>query len=233
MTYFNTFERSNFIQPEYNILFSIRMKRKIRVIIALTLFYGFAASAQQQPEYHITGKKVKIFVTEKNTGKRISDEGTLQFSPHAQPVETEVTIFVDPSKTFQTMLGIGGALTDAVAETFYKLPKDKQQELLTAYYDKDKGIGYTLARTSIQSSDFSSASYGYVQDNDRSLKSFDCTAVSLSRNLIRFGPIFMGSLSMPMRKRASRFGAYRYKMNRWLPKAGNLVYIPQKMSAIL
>ncbi len=173
MTYFNTFERSNFIQPEYNILFSIRMKRKIRVIIALTLFYGFAASAQQQPEYHITGKKVKIFVTEKNTGKRISDEGTLQFSPHAQPVETEVTIFVDPSKTFQTMLGIGGALTDAVAETFYKLPKDKQQELLTAYYDKDKGIGYTLARTSIQSSDFSSASYGYVQDNDRSLKSFD------------------------------------------------------------
>ena len=36
---------------------------------------------------------------------------------------------MDPSKTFQTFLGIGGALTDASAETFYKLPRDKQQEI--------------------------------------------------------------------------------------------------------
>jgi hypothetical protein len=38
------------------------------------------------------------------------------------------------------MLGIGGALTDAVAETFYKLPKDKQKEFLTAYYDKTRAL---------------------------------------------------------------------------------------------
>lgn len=71
------------------------------------------------------------------------------------------------------MLGIGGALTDASAETFYKLPKDKQKEFLTAYYSKDKGIGYTLGRTHIQSCDFSSGSYSYVKDNDVSLKTFD------------------------------------------------------------
>ena len=71
------------------------------------------------------------------------------------------------------MLGIGGALTDASAETFYKLPKDKQKELLTEYYDKVAGIGYTMGRTHIQSCDFSSDSYGYVKDGDVSLKSFD------------------------------------------------------------
>ncbi len=71
------------------------------------------------------------------------------------------------------MLGIGAALTDASAETFYKLPKDKQREFMTAYFDKEKGIGYTLARTHIQSCDFSSGSYSYVKDNDVSLKSFD------------------------------------------------------------
>jgi len=71
------------------------------------------------------------------------------------------------------MVGIGGSLTDASAETFAKLPKDKQKELLTAYYDAEKGIGYTLARTTIQSCDFSSGSYSYVTKTDEALSTFD------------------------------------------------------------
>ena len=35
-----------------------------------------------------------------------------------------------------------------------------------------RGIGYTLARTQIQSCDFSSGSYSYVADNDVSLSTF-------------------------------------------------------------
>lgn len=129
------------------------------------------AAAQQKP-YSAVNKTVKVYLTAENTNDRLTQTETLHFSPKPQPVETEVAVFVDPAKTFQTMLGIGGALTDAAAETFYKLPKDKQQELLTAYYDKNKGIGYTLGRTNIQSCDFSSESYSYVKDNDVSLKSF-------------------------------------------------------------
>ena len=75
-------------------------------------------------------------------------------------------------KTFQTFLGIGGALTDASAETFAKLPKAKQQEFLEAYYDPRKGIGYTLGRTNIHSCDFSSGSYTYVDGRRQRLKSF-------------------------------------------------------------
>ena len=138
---------------------------------AVVLTAGIA-NAQKAP-YSVADKTVKVYLTAKNTDDKITQTATLNFVDSPQPVETEVSVFVDPSKTFQTMLGIGGALTDAVAETFYKLPKDKQRELLTAYYDKEKGIGYTLARTSIQSSDFSSASYGYVKDNDVELKTFD------------------------------------------------------------
>jgi glucosylceramidase len=81
-------------------------------------------------------------------------------------------VFVDPSHQFQTLLGIGGALTDASAEVFAKLPKAQQQELLQAYYSPSQGIGYSLARTNIASCDFSSSSYTYVADNDASLKSF-------------------------------------------------------------
>ena len=89
-----------------------------------------------------------------------------------QPLETEVSIFVNPNKTFQTFFGIGGAITDASAEVFSSLSSLKQEELLNAYYSLENGIGYSLVRTHIHSCDFSSESYTYVSDSDKSLKTF-------------------------------------------------------------
>lgn len=149
------------------------MKRKITVLLAFAATGVLAVNAQQAPQYSAKNKTVKVYVTEKGTDNRITATETLHFEDKAQPVETEVAVFVDPAKKFQTMVGIGGALTDASAETFYKLPKDKQKEFLTAYYDKTKGIGYTFGRTNIQSCDFSSDSYSYVKDGDAALKTFD------------------------------------------------------------
>jgi len=153
------------------------MKKKIIaacfILTSVALLTINRVAAQKAAPFSVTHKIVKVYLTADHTNDRLTQTETLHFTDKPQPVETEVAVFVDPSKTFQTMLGIGGALTDASAETFYKLPKDKQQEFLTAYYDKNKGIGYTLGRTNIQSCDFSSASYSYVKDNDASLRSFD------------------------------------------------------------
>jgi glucosylceramidase len=142
------------------------------ICISASIF-SQSPSAQKKAVYSAANKTVKVYVTEKGSNKRLAPTGTLTFTNNPQPQETDVAVFVDPSKTFQTMLGIGGALTDAVAETFYKLPKEKQKELLAAYYDKNIGIGFTLARTTIQSSDFSSSSYSYVKEGDAALKTFD------------------------------------------------------------
>ena len=117
-------------------------------------------------------KAVAVYTTAANSDFRLSATDTLAFKPMGQPLETQVCVFVDPLKTFQTILGIGGALTDASAETFAKLPKAKQQEILTAYFDVGSGIGYTLARTNIHSCDFSSGSYTYVNEGDKALQSF-------------------------------------------------------------
>ena len=118
------------------------------------------------------GKEVSVYTTAENTDYRITATDKVSFKPFGQPLETQICVFVDPARTFQTHLGIGGALTDAAAETFAKLPKDKQQEMLGAYFDPVKGLGYTLARTNIHSCDFSSASYTYVKEGDKDLRSF-------------------------------------------------------------
>jgi glucosylceramidase len=59
-------------------------------------------------------------------------------------------------------VGIGGAISDASAEV--SLSKPKQQEFLQAYYSSTNGIGYSLARTTIHSCDFSTASYTYIAE---------------------------------------------------------------------
>ena len=44
---------------------------------------------------------------------------------------------------------------------------------MQAYYDTAKGIGYTIARTNMNSCDFSSDMYTYVKEGDKELKSFN------------------------------------------------------------
>src|SRR5713226_109597 len=70
----------------------------------------------------IEGREVKVYTTDDNSNHRLAATDTLVFKHLGQPLETQICVFVDPAKTFQTILGIGGALTDASAETFAKLP---------------------------------------------------------------------------------------------------------------
>ena len=155
------------------------MKRNT-MVVAMALLASCTQTTEKKTEtahtkeaYNATGKKVLVYTTADTANYRITLTDTLSFSPKAQPLESEISVFVDPGKSFQTFFGIGAALTDASAETFYKMPKDKQQEMLKAYFDKKDGIGYTVARTNINSCDFSSDMYTYVQDGDKDLKTFN------------------------------------------------------------
>lgn len=118
------------------------------------------------------GKNATVFTTASETTLRLTKTNEAVFKEAKQPLENEVSVFVNPQKKFQALLGIGGAITDASAEVFAKLPPAQQEEFLTAYYDKEKGIGYSLCRTSIHSCDFSSGSFTYIEEGDKELKTF-------------------------------------------------------------
>ncbi|RPH92165.1 MAG: hypothetical protein EHM72_17790, partial [Calditrichaeota bacterium] len=75
-------------------------------------------------------------------------------------------------KTFQTIEGFGGALTNATSATFSKLPPARQEEFLIADFG-EKGNGYNLCRTTIHSCDYSGEMYTYAeQKGDSNLDSF-------------------------------------------------------------
>ncbi len=120
----------------------------------------------------VLGREALVYTTASDTELRLAETGRVNFQKAGQPVESEVSVFVNPNKSFQSFLGIGGAITDASAEVFAQLSPQNQQEFLTAYYDKDRGIGYSLCRTPIHSSDFSSGSFTYIEEGDKALQTF-------------------------------------------------------------
>ncbi len=150
------------------------MKTTISLLIVLVTLSVFSQQKNktQSKTFSVNGKTVMVYTSADSTNLRITNTDNLKFSVLKQPVETQTCVFVNPNKTFQTFLGIGGAITDASAEVFAKLSKEKQQEFLNSYFSKDKGIGYSLIRTNIHSCDFSSDMYTYIEEGDAALKTF-------------------------------------------------------------
>ncbi|WP_417860130.1 glycoside hydrolase family 30 protein [Winogradskyella sediminis] len=122
-----------------------------------------------------TPTQATLYTTAENTTLRLSNQGVSTFTEATQPLETDIAVFVNPNKSFQSFIGIGGAITDASAEVFAKLSADKQNELLNAYYSED-GINYNIIRTSIHSSDFGSESFTYIEEGDADLNTFSIEA---------------------------------------------------------
>ena len=74
-------------------------------------------SGKQQME----ARQLSIITTAKNSDQRLATSGTQSLRKGTQPTENEISVFVNTSVTFQTMLGFGGAITDASAEVFATL----------------------------------------------------------------------------------------------------------------
>ncbi len=158
------------------------MNKKPLFVVALIITF-FSCKQSEQTERLIVNyneintksnyinNEVSVYTTAENTNKRLSLDSKIFFVEANQPLETEVAIFVNPQKQFQEFLGIGGAITDASAEVFSKLSKDKQEELLNAYFTEE-GINYNIIRTSIHSSDFGLGSHTYIEEGDKELKTF-------------------------------------------------------------
>ena len=144
----------------------------MKIYSSIALLFIIISSFAQSKKTALKFTTIKVYTSADSTNLRLTNSANLVFEKAKTPVENEIYVFVNPKKLHQTFLGIGGAITDASAEVFYKLSKDKQEELLNAYYDKEIGIGYSLIRTNMASCDFSSEIYNYVFDEDKNLKTF-------------------------------------------------------------
>ena len=106
------------------------------------------------------------------------------------------SLYINPTKTFQTLEGFGGAFTESAASTWKKLPLAQQQEVLRAYFDPVQGHGYTFCRVHMNSCDFSLGNYAHVETaGDVDLHSF-----SIERDRVALLPMIQAAQQVAGRK---------------------------------
>jgi glucosylceramidase len=82
-------------------------------------------------------------------------------APTASPSSAGAsTIEVEPSRTFQSMLGFGGAFTDSSCFLFNQMRSDARHQLLQELFST-AGLNLSVARTCIGSSDYSLTAYTF------------------------------------------------------------------------
>ena len=149
--------------------------------------------------------ELKLFITSKDSLKRIS-----QTSPNElfeSNIKSQCKITVEPQNKRQQILGFGGSFTEASSSIYKNLSQEKKDELIEAYFGKS-GNNYSMARTHINSCDFSLSNYAHVEDEkDSELHTF-----SLERNKESLIPMIKDAL----RKRENKI---KIMASPWSPPA--------------
>ncbi|KAI9910578.1 hypothetical protein PsorP6_010013 [Peronosclerospora sorghi] len=85
-------------------------------------------------------------------------------------------------------MGFGGrAFTEAASLQFQRLPREKQEEVLMLYFDKEHGSWYRFGRVPMGSCDFSLASCNFDETaNDIELVHFDVDVTHEVKTMIPF-----------------------------------------------
>jgi glucosylceramidase len=110
-----------------------------------------------------------IYLTSKESEARIKK---IPESELLDDSKTELrSIKVDKNQIRQSILGFGGAFTEASASIYNELDGDKKSEIIQAYFG-DSGNQYNMGRTHINSCDFSLGNYALCEKEDRKLDGF-------------------------------------------------------------
>lgn len=113
---------------------------------------------------------MRCFLTAEESGHRLALTDLAAATDDMGPA---ASLWVDAGKPFQTMLGFGGAFTEAAAHTWMALSRPQQDAVLRACFDPETGHGYTLCRVHMNSCDFSLGNYAHADTpGDTTLQDF-------------------------------------------------------------
>ena len=135
----------------------------------------------------MNNNKPKLFITSKSSLKRISQTSPTELLE--KNIKSKCKIKVEPKNSRQQILGFGGSFTEASSSIYKNLNQEKKEEITEAYFG-ESGNKYSMARTHINSCDFSLSNYAHVEDEtDSGLHTF-----SLERNKESLIPMIKDAL---------------------------------------
>jgi glucosylceramidase len=133
---------------------------------------------------------LRWWLSSRDGGARLAPQPGLDWQEAAAGAGPSVV--VDPARRMQTLLGFGGAFTEAAALTWQQLTPAAADDFLQACFSPTAGHGYTLCRVPMGSSDFGLGNYAHVETpGDLALASF-----SIARDRQHILPLIKAALAV-------------------------------------
>jgi glucosylceramidase len=120
---------------------------------ALLLGAGGGAAAQVRATGggDTSSPPVQVWITTADGQQKLAAQAPVAFSPNPA---ANLAVTVDPTRTFQTMTGFGGSITDSSAAVLYTLSPAARQAAMHLLFDPVTGDGLDFLRQPIGASDF-------------------------------------------------------------------------------
>src|SRR5574340_853604 len=154
------------------------MMRGLRSFLSIAAFLvaggAVALQAATDSKNAKPATQVRVVQSSEERGEALEERAPVAFGAERAP---ELTITVNEAVGYQTIDGFGASLTDSSAWLLWnKLSEAQRKETLQKLFDPEKGIGLSLLRQPMGSSDFATEDYSYDDmpsgERDPELKKF-------------------------------------------------------------
>jgi glucosylceramidase len=129
--------------------------------LLLSLVGASPAQARAEGGGGQSSPQVNAWITTANGQQKLSRQAPVAFSTHPP---ANLTVTVDPTRTFQAMTGFGGSLTDSSAAVLYSLSPSARDAAMHLLFDPAAGDGLDFLRQPVGASDFV-ATQAYTYDD--------------------------------------------------------------------
>jgi glucosylceramidase len=154
--------------------------------VALTAAVVPPAQASSGADRGGDGPTARVWVTSADRAELMHDRGTVAFG--TEPT-SELTITVDPSRTYQPMDGFGASITDSSAAVLYRLDPAARERAMRSLFDPVRGIGVSALRQPIGASDFVDEPHYTYDDVPASRTDFALAHFSIAHDQAQILPL--------------------------------------------
>jgi O-glycosyl hydrolase len=135
--------------------------RTAQALLATVVAFTWYASPPPAAAGSGASTAVEVWLTDLGSTNRLTRQANLAMAPTR--TATTSTIGVDEARTYQSMVGFGGALTDSSAWLISNsLTSSQRAALMSDLFDQKTGIGLDMVRVPMGASDFSTTgNYSY------------------------------------------------------------------------
>lgn len=190
-------------------------------LAAVTMISTGAAYATGTGQPGGTVPGVHAWVTTTDRTQALSDQGTISFVRQvAAGPPDRLTITVDPSRTYQTMVGFGASLTESSASVLAGLDAATRTRTIAALFDPVTGDGLSYLRQPMGGSDFVVGSPYTYDDVPAGQTDFALKHFSIARDERQIIPLLREALA---RNPRLHIMASPWSAPAWMKTGGSLI----------